>query len=79
MPKNYRVTQSFNNPEQNRCVDIIELNAGGFRFQEWRREPEDISGWFLMTDSGSEIFPSEEQAINAARLAVVWFNELADQ
>ena len=78
MPKNYRVTQSFNNNEQNRCVDIVELDEGGYRFQEWRREPEDISGWFLMTDSSPQIYSSEDSAIEAAKACVLWFKELYD-
>jgi len=77
MKKNYRVTRSFDNPEKNRCVDIIQTTDGTFQFQEWRREPEDISGWFLLQDSSPNTFGSEAQAILAAKLAVVWFEELS--
>ncbi len=76
MPKNYRVTKSIDNQEQNRCVDIIQDLNGGFRFQEWRREPEDISGWFLMLDSSPKTFVSETDAISVAKQTVIWFNDL---
>lgn len=73
MPKNYRVVTSIDNQERNRCVDIIQDNDGGYRFQEWRREPEDISGWFLMVDSSPRTFLSEREAIAAAQRAIAWF------
>jgi len=76
MKKGYRVTRSFDNPEKNRCVDIIEALDGTFQFQEWRREPEDISGWFLMRDGSPNVFCSESQAILEAKLAITWFQEL---
>jgi len=76
MPKNYRVTKSVDNQELNRCIDIIELQDGSYRFQEWRREPEDISGWFLMLDSYPNIFMSEAEAITAAKRAVTWYGNL---
>jgi hypothetical protein len=76
MKKNYRVTRSFDNPEKNRCVDIVQATNGTFMFQEWRREPEDISGWFLLQDSSPHTFGSEEEAILKAKLAVFWFKEL---
>lgn len=72
MTKPYRVTQSVDNLEGNRCVDVIELSNGQFRFQEWRREPEDLSVWFLMVDSLPVTFASEEEAMAAARQAIVW-------
>jgi hypothetical protein len=76
MPKNYLVTLSFDNQEKNRCVDIIQDLNGAFRFQEWRREPEDISGWFLMLDSSPKTFISKIEAITAAKLAITWFDAL---
>ena len=73
MPKNYVVTESFDNYDKNRCVDIIQVAGEGFRFQEWRREPEDISGWFLMLDSLPRFYMSVADAITAAKEAVGWF------
>ena len=76
MPKNYQVTKSIDNQEFNRCVDIIKAIYGFYRFQEWRREPEDISGWFLMLDSSPKTFVSEAEAITAAKRTVTWYGTL---
>ncbi|MEI7792930.1 MAG: hypothetical protein WCI57_05600 [Candidatus Berkelbacteria bacterium] len=73
MTKSYRVVNSFDNDEKNRCVDIVQDLAGNFRFQELRREPEDISGWFLIWDSLPIHFASEAEAIKGAQQAVKWF------
>ena len=76
MPKNYVGAHSVDNQEQNRCVDIIQDLNGTFRFQEWRREPEDLSGWYLMLDSSPKTFLSENEAITAAKRAVTWYGTL---
>jgi hypothetical protein len=74
MKKSYRVSHSIENDQKNLCVDIIKHNNGGYAFQEWRREPEDLSGWFLMRDSGHEHFASEQDALSAAKSAVIWLS-----
>jgi hypothetical protein len=76
MAKKHLVAHSVDNPEKNRCVDIIQDLDGKFHFQEWRREPEDISGWFLMLESSPETFASKADAIAAAKRAITWFSEL---
>ena len=68
-----QLTNSFENAERSRCVDIVRSTSGRFRFQEWRRETEDLSGWFLMVDSGTQTFDTEEQAVASARAAIAWF------
>jgi hypothetical protein len=73
MAKDYQVVNSFDNDEKNRCIDIVQDSDGNFRFQEWRREPEDISGWFLIRDSSPIHFRSEMEAIKAAQQDVKWF------
>jgi hypothetical protein len=76
MPKNHLVAHSIDNQEKNRCVDIIQELNGKFRFQEWRREPEDISGWFLMLDSSPKTYPTAIEAIVAAKQTITWFDTL---
>ena len=51
MAKPYLVSQSIEHPEKNRCVDIVQQHDGKYRFQEWRRDIEDTSGWILLFDS----------------------------
>lgn len=73
MAKNYRVTNSFDNDERNNCVDIIQTFDGKFRYQEWRRDSEDLHGWFLLQDSQPLTFDSEADAVKSAMKSVVWF------
>ena len=76
MSKNHLVAHSVDNQEQNRCVDIIQDLNGKFRFQEWRREPEDIYGWFLVLDSLPKTYPTAIEAIGAAKQTIAWFHTL---
>jgi hypothetical protein len=75
MPKDHVVANSFNNHEANHCVDIVKQTDGCFRFQHWRREPEDLSGWILLLDSTPVTFKTEQETINAAKQAIVWFGQ----
>jgi hypothetical protein len=43
MGKQYLVTDCIEHPEKNRSVDIIRQQDGRYRFQEWRRDREDIA------------------------------------
>ena len=72
MAKPYIVSQSIEHPEKNRCVDIVQQLDGKYRFQEWRRDIEDISGWILLFDSQPVVFESEATAIKAATLKFIW-------
>lgn len=68
-----RVTASFENPERNRCVDIVIHDDGHYGFAEWRREPEDPGNWYRMADDGGARFGTEAGAIAAAKQRVAWF------
>ena len=72
MAKPYLVSQSIEHPEKNRCVDIVQQHDGKYRFQEWRRDIEDTSGWILLFDSQPVVFESEATALSAAKLRCNW-------
>jgi hypothetical protein len=72
MAKPYLVSQSIEHPEGNRCVDIVQQQYRKYRFQEWRRDIEDTSGWMLLFDSEPVVFESEREALNAAKLRCHW-------
>jgi hypothetical protein len=72
MGKDYVVTDCIEHPEKNRCVDIIRRQDGKYRFQEWRRDIEDTSGWILLFDSQPVVFGSEREALSAASLRCNW-------
>jgi hypothetical protein len=67
MGKDYIVTDCIEHPEKNRCVDIIQQRDGKYRFQEWRRDSEDTTGWILLLDSQPVVFDSEAGAMSAAQ------------
>ena len=71
--KRQRVTNSFENADRTRCVDIVIHDDERYGFAEWRREPEDPGNWYRMADDGGARFNAEVDAIAAARLRVVWF------
>jgi hypothetical protein len=75
MGKDYIVTDCIEHPEKNRCVDIIQQRDGKYRFQEWRRDSEDTSGWILLLDSQPALFEGEEIAIRAAENAIDWLKK----
>ena len=72
MAKEYVVTRSLEHPEGNWCVDIIQQQDGKYRFQEWRRDSEDTTGWILVLDSQPVVFDSEAAAMSAAQLRCSW-------
>jgi hypothetical protein len=72
MAKPYLVSQSIEHPEKNWCVDIVQQQDGKYRFQEWRRDIEDTSGWILLFDSQPVVFESEAAAMSAATLRCNW-------
>ena len=57
-------------------MDIIQQRDGKYRFQEWRRDSEDTTGWILLLDSQPALFESEEIAIRAAENAIDWLKKL---
>ena len=72
MAKPYLVSQSIEHPEKNRCVDIVQQQDGKYRFQEWRRDIEDTSGWILLFDSQPVVFESADEAMNDAKVTISW-------
>ena len=72
MGKDYIVTDCIEHPEKNRCVDIIQQQDGKYRFQEWRRDIEDTSGWILLFDSQPVVFESEAAALITAQCRIPW-------
>jgi hypothetical protein len=72
MAKSDLVTQTIEHLEKNRCVDIVQQHDGKYRFQEWRRDIEDMTGWILLFDSQPVLFDSEGEALSAAKLRCNW-------
>ena len=67
-----RVIASFNNPASDHCVDIFEREDGTFGFEEYRRDAEDLKGWFSLHRYASWVFATDEDALAQARATVSW-------
>lgn len=67
-----RVVASFDNPTGDHCVDIFVREDGTFGFEEYRRDHEDLSGWFSLQRYSQQVFATQEDALAQARAAVAW-------
>jgi len=67
-----RVLQSINQPGEQMCVDIFERPDGTFGFEEFRRDPEDGSGWFAVGRFAVLTFDNPDDARVEAIRRVAW-------
>ena len=74
----WKVLASPSTPAVDRCVDIFSRPDGTFGFEEFRRDPEDMGAWTPVAYYSGREFPSEEDAIAAAREAVAWLARVLD-
>ena len=56
------------------CVDIFCRPDGSFGFDEFRRDPEDMRGWFSIGHHGDTRFETGEAALLAAKANVGWLD-----
>ena len=67
-----RVVASFENDAHDHCVDIFVRAEGTFGFEEYRRDPEDATGWFPLRHYAGQVFATEEAALTQAKATVAW-------
>ena len=68
------VLSSIESDEGNRCIDFFERPDGTYGFEEYRRDPESASGWFVTGQYATEIYLSLEITVRAASEHVIWFS-----
>jgi len=68
------VLNSYNAPDDTRCVDLFRRPDGSFGFEECRRDPEDGRGWARLNHFGHQRFDSAATALEAARASVPWLS-----
>ena len=66
------VLQSIETDDGDRCVDIFQRGDGSFGFEGYRRDAEDVSGWYRVTQFGVQRYDSETAAVTAARGVFAW-------
>jgi hypothetical protein len=66
------VLASFDSPTGDYCVDIFERDDGTFGLEEYRRDPEDLKGWFPLHRYSHQVFENYESALAHAKAAIAW-------
>ena len=64
---------SINNDDNNLCIDFFIRNNNTFGYQEYRNDPENISGWYRIGNYDHKIFLSKNDAYQDAKNKIVWF------
>ena len=72
MAHRWKVTRSIESPCATRCVDIYTDSTGRYGFAEYRRDPEDPSGWRAVGTVMEPEFAAFDDALAAARRSVGW-------
>ena len=72
MPASIKVLKSLENSAGDHCVDIFVRGDGTFGFEEYRRDPEDVSGWFPLRRYSHQVFSTAEEALAHAKSRVAW-------
>lgn len=67
-----RVVASFDSPAGDHCVDIFLRDDGSFGYEEYRRDAEDLRGWFPLHRYASQVFATEQAALAQAKATVAW-------
>jgi GNAT superfamily N-acetyltransferase len=70
-----RVVASFDSPSGDHCVDIFLRADGTFGFEEYRRDAEDMRGWFSLHRYAGLAFATDRDALAEARAKVAWMSE----
>ena len=77
LQKDWVVLASIENDQHDRCVDLFRRPEGSFGFEEFRRDPEDAGAWTPVRFYAGRNFATREEALAAAKRAVVWLGEKA--
>ena len=70
-----RVLRSIETDDGGRCVDIFLRSDDSYGFEEFRRDGEDLRGWFPIGHYGARAHGSEAAALDAAMAAIPWLAE----
>ncbi len=71
-----KVIHSINLPGDTVCVDVFRRPDGTYGFDEFRRDPEDNSGWYSIGHYGTEVFDTADAALSEAKTRVEWLKDL---
>jgi hypothetical protein len=66
------VLSSVASSDSSLCVDFFEHPSGGFGYEQFRSDPEDMGGWTPISGYSALRFDSVEEAVEHARATVSW-------
>jgi len=69
-----KVERSIETPDGGRCVDLFRRPDGSYGFEEYRRDPEDGSGWYPVGFHAETAFATQATALAEARQRVGWLS-----
>ncbi|MDA8741015.1 hypothetical protein N9M73_07815 [Rhodobacteraceae bacterium] len=69
-----KVVLSVNHDGAAICVDIFQRPDGTYGFEEYRRDPEDNTGWFEIGHHAHKIFTDIDSAKDAAFQHIHWLD-----
>ena len=61
------VARSIESADGLYCVDVFRTDDGRYRYDEWRRDPEDPAGWRPTGGAGTVAFDRLDDAVRAAK------------
>ena len=67
-----KVWKSIETFDGSRCVDFFMRPDQTFGFEEYRRDAEDFSGWFVIGDFSSRIFINKMDSVEVASKSIPW-------
>ena len=70
------VIKSFDSPAGDYCVDIFMRDDGTFGLEEFRKDPEDLKGWFPLHRHSGQIFATDNEALAQAKSTVAWMADV---
>ena len=71
--KDQVVINSINNDNNNLCIDFFIRKNKTFGYQEYRKDPENISGWYRIGNYDYKVFSNKDDAYLDAKRTIVWF------
>ena len=71
-----RVVRSIEAIDGLRCVDVFARSDGSFGFEEYRRDPEDRSGWRPVGGFVALRYGSYGDALKRAQASIHWLTDV---
>ncbi|HEY5272373.1 MAG TPA: hypothetical protein VIJ34_03960 [Acidimicrobiales bacterium] len=69
------VLESIQASSDGLCVDFFQHLEGGYGFEQFRQDPEDLGAWTQLSYFSSQRFPTMLDAVTAAKDAINWLSD----